>query len=121
MESPRSTLRRAAIVFAGRIPTDEEYASIEAGGAASLRAAIRGLMTGPGFHEFLIRGANDRLLTDRETRGTILADHLFVDYGNTQYDLQVRAAAANNKGEAQRALDDFYRKRSTAPHGPLLN
>ena len=26
MESPRSTLRRAAIVFAGRIPTAEEYA-----------------------------------------------------------------------------------------------
>ena len=35
---------------------------------ASLRKAIRGLMTGPGFHEFLIRGANDRLLTDRELR-----------------------------------------------------
>ena len=65
MESARSTLRRAAIVFAGRIPTDEEYESINAGGTTSLRTAIRRLMEGPEFHEFLIRGSNDRLLTDR--------------------------------------------------------
>ena len=65
MEPARSTLRRAAIVFAGRIPTDAEYDSIKTGGIASLRKAIRGLMTGPNFHEFLIRNANDRLLTDR--------------------------------------------------------
>ena len=65
MEPARSTLRRAAIVFAGRIPTEAEYASIESGGITSLREAIRGLMTGPAFHEFLIRASNDRLLTDR--------------------------------------------------------
>ena len=27
MASPRKTLRRAALIFAGRIPTDEEYAA----------------------------------------------------------------------------------------------
>ena len=32
IESARSTLRRAAIIFAGRIPTDEEYESIRTGG-----------------------------------------------------------------------------------------
>ena len=83
MESKRSTLRRAAIVFAGRVPTEEEYESIETGGATSLRRAIRGLMTGPGFHEFLIRGSNDRLFTDR--RGTIINAHAsdyFVDFSN---------------------------------------
>ena len=68
MESARSTLRRTAIVFAGRIPTDEEYESIRSGGLASLRTAIRGLMEGPEFHEFLIRASNDRLLTDREIK-----------------------------------------------------
>ena len=31
METPRQTLRRAALVFAGRIPTDAEYAAIRAG------------------------------------------------------------------------------------------
>ncbi len=60
----RKTLRRAALIFAGRIPTDEEYASIYASPTA-LRSTIRNMMTGPEFHDFLIRGANDRLLTDR--------------------------------------------------------
>ena len=82
MESPRQTLRRAAIVFAGRVPTDAEYAAIEGAGDEeedgsedALRAAIRGLMKGPGFHEFLIRGSNDRLLTDR--------DEVVIDPGST--------------------------------------
>ena len=72
MELPRQTLRRAAIVFAGRVPTEEEYASIEdvsgeeGASEQALRTAIRGFMTGPGFHEFLIRASNDRLFTDRD-------------------------------------------------------
>ena len=87
MESKRSTLRRAAIVFAGRVPTEAEYESIKTGGAASLRQAIRGLMTGPGFHEFLVRGANDRLLTDRdETVIDGTATDYFVDFSNLYYD-----------------------------------
>ena len=70
MAPARKTLRRAALIFAGRIPTDAEYAAAQ-GGAAALRATIRGLMTGPEFHEFLIRGANDRLLTDRYVFGIV--------------------------------------------------
>ena len=65
MAPTRKTLRRAALIFAGRNPTDAEYAAAQRGGAA-LRATIRGFMTGPEFHEFLIRGANDRLLTDKD-------------------------------------------------------
>ena len=65
LASNRKTLRRAALIFAGRIPTDEEYAAVEDGDEWSLRAAILGLMEGPQFHEFLIRASNDRLLTDR--------------------------------------------------------
>ena len=60
----RKTLRRAALVFAGRAPTAKEYAAVGSG-RETLRTAIRGLMTGPEFHEFLIRASNDRLLTDR--------------------------------------------------------
>ena len=65
MAPTRKTLRRAALIFAGRNPTDEEYAAAQ-GGPSALRATIRGFMTGPEFHEFLIRGANDRLLTERD-------------------------------------------------------
>ena len=61
MRSNRETLYRAAIILAGRIPTTAEYAALE---SAGLRATVRGLMIGLGFHDFLIRAANDRLLTD---------------------------------------------------------
>ena len=66
MASPARTLRRAAILFAGRLPTREELAAVADGRESSLRLAIRGLMSGEGFHDFLIRGSNDRLLTDRQ-------------------------------------------------------
>ncbi|MEE4191475.1 MAG: DUF1588 domain-containing protein [Halieaceae bacterium] len=63
MADARQTLRRAALIFAGRLPTDAEYAQAESGDAG-LRAAILGLLEGEGFHLFLTRGANDRLHTD---------------------------------------------------------
>ena len=62
----RKTLRRVALIFAGRTPTEAEYAQVAGGDATALRATLRGLMSGPEFHEFLIRAANDRLLTERQ-------------------------------------------------------
>ena len=85
MASPRKTLRRAVLIFAGRIPTDAEYAAVESGDESVLRATIRGLMQGPQFHEFLIRASNDRLLTDR--RGSVIDHHAgyLVDFTNDAY------------------------------------
>ena len=65
MASPGKTLRRAALILGGRIPTREEREAVDNGTEADLRTAIRNLMTGEGFHKFLIRASNDRLLTDR--------------------------------------------------------
>ena len=65
MASPAKTLRRAALIFAGRLPTRTELNSVNDGQESSLRRTIRSLMTGPGFHEFLVRASNDRLLTER--------------------------------------------------------
>jgi len=61
----RQTLRRAAVIIAGRLPRDAEYDQAELGDDG-LRQALASLMeTGDdGFHNFLIRSANDRLLTD---------------------------------------------------------
>ena len=94
MAPTRKTLRRAALIFAGRIPTEEEYAAAERG-PDDLRATIRSLMTGPEFHEFLIRSANDRLLTER--RGDIIGNLSgpFVDLINEYY-RRVSAALAND-------------------------
>ena len=100
----RKTLRRAALIFAGRVPTAEEYASIY-GGATALRKAIRALMTGPEFHEFLIRGANDRLLTNREDFGIIDQDY-FVDLVREIYR---RKKAAHLSGNS-RSFGDWFDK-----------
>ena len=95
MAPARKTLRRAALIFAGRVPTQKEYAAAQGGGDA-LRSTIRGLMTGPEFHEFLIRGANDRLLTSRG--GQIIDGNAgyYVDFTNERYR---RLAAALASGD----------------------
>ena len=99
MEPARSTLRRAAIVFAGRMPTEAEYAAVAGGGEDALRATIRELMTGPGFHEFLIRAGNDRLLTDRDLGDEIASrDGYFVDLANKFHRLIADAGGPDSPG-----------------------
>ena len=94
----RKTLRRAALIFAGRIPTDEEYASIYTGPTA-LRTTIRNMMTGPEFHEFIIRGANDRLLTNRLNTIIDPIDGYFVDFLDEDYRRKKIAYESGNYNE----------------------
>ena len=104
MASPARTLRRAALIFAGRIPTEEEINSVSDGTATSLRKAIRGLMQGKGFHEFLIRASNDRLLTDRHLFSVFdfRTETDLVDLANLQW----RAAEKAIGRGYERAPDD---------------
>ena len=103
MASRRNILRRAAIIFAGRIPTEEEYASVRGADAQEFRTAIRNLMQGPEFHDFLIRASNDRLLTDRdpEVIGAAASDE-FVDAG-------VRLHSSELKRQAQLTVLAFQK------------
>ena len=88
MATPRRTLRRAALLFAGRLPTEAELWAVSGGSELILRRTIRGLMAGPGFHDFLIRSANDRLLTDRERSNVVGgAEVRFVDLTNKRWEL----------------------------------
>lgn len=88
MPSPRKTLRRAALLFAGRLPTQAELDAVTGGDEATLRQTIRSLMSGTGFHQFLIRAANGRLLTDRDRRSVIrTGEFKFVDFANKRYEL----------------------------------
>ena len=108
MASPRKTLRRTALIFAGRIPTDEEYAAVEGGDELVLRTTIRGLMEGPQFHEFLIRASNDRLLTDRDWSviGGGASDD-FVDLSNLFH----QKAVAVSQGRLAEGKWDAWRNR----------
>ena len=112
MASPRKTLRRTALIFAGRIPTETEYAAVEGGDESALRATIRGLMEGPEFHEFLIRASNDRLLTDRNT-GRVIDSDSFIEFTKENYRRRRAAHIIDNR----RAWDDYYLWRDRVDHG----
>ena len=106
------TLRRAALLFAGRLPTQAELNAVTFGNKATLRRTIRGLMTGRGFHDFLIRSANDRLLTDAERRTVIPNNEpRFVDHTNKLWEL---ADAAVKNGYDRLSRYPPYRFYSSA-------
>jgi len=68
MEPREVTLRRASLLLAARVASDESIERAKASDAA-LRGEIIKLMRGDGFHDFLISGADDRLLTDGLVNG----------------------------------------------------
>ena len=60
LSTPAETLRQAALLLAGRLPTEEELSAVN---ESNLKAAIRTLMTGNNFDQFLMEAANDQLHT----------------------------------------------------------
>lgn len=104
LSTPEATLWRAALVLAGRNPTAAEIQAVGDGTESSLRQAVRGLMSGRSFHEFLIRSANDRLLTDRHLRAVrdFRGETHLVDLANLRWK---RAREAIARGY-QLAMDD---------------
>jgi len=61
LESRSATLRRATLLTQGRIPTEEERDSVHSD--ETLRIALRRLLTGKAFRDFVVTSVNDRLLT----------------------------------------------------------
>lgn len=76
----QATLRKAALLFAGRLPTTTEL-STAAGGDAALRNTVLSLMTGKHFSDFLMESANDRLLTNKYANGRTPALDLLYEGG----------------------------------------
>ena len=68
ISSLAETYRRAAIVIGRTVPKQDQMDAV-ASGDLSLDAALKDLMQGEGFHDFLITAANDRLLTDAFMNG----------------------------------------------------
>ena len=56
----KQTLRKAAIIFAGRLPTAAEIQQVDS--TAGLSATVRSLMNGEGFANYIYRAANDWFL-----------------------------------------------------------
>lgn len=65
MLTPSETLRRASVLMTGKLPSDDAKIALGNGSDAELTSAILALMTGEEFKDFIKRGADDRLLTDK--------------------------------------------------------
>lgn len=116
LQGYEQTLRRAALIVAGRMPTEQELAS--AVDEASFKQALRNLMAGSGFHQFLVRAANDRLLTDAFNQGL----NLDVLEPNASFypTLAGLFVAANQNDMRGDFYGDFYAKlRHGVAHAPL--
>ena len=99
LATPGETLRRASLLLAGSLPSEEDIAAVSAGDEETLRFMIRFLMQGEGFHRFLLEGANDRLLTDK------WIDNLLVEIFFAPYypDLVNRLAELGDSGQTNEA------------------
>lgn len=117
--SPSALLRRAALILAGRLPTDGEIALAESGDAG-LRSALRGLMQGERFHEFLVEGSNDRLLTKGFLDSSSLAFEAF-DF-NFPYlpELATRAQQARSSLD-ENTLNAFYQFWNAVSYGGAMS
>lgn len=112
------TLRRAAIILAGRAPTQQEIDAVSNGDEATLRSVLRGLMTGDGFHRFLTDGANDRLLVRGVPDGTFLdGGGIFPNFTNTNADIQLadRARGLNWSFDQARFINGIDRGLRNSP------
>ena len=117
LETREKTLRRAAIIMGSRLPTEEEVRSVRNGDGGDLRMALRELMQGNGFHQFILDGTNDRLLTEHGSQ--IVEPRPFYPlYNNRQFanEESDRITGENTAGPLGRAVD---RDLSIAP-GELI-
>ena len=90
------------------------------GQISSLRRANRDPMTGPGFHECLIRASNDRLLTERHL-GEVLTQtsDYFVDFDNQDFEM---ALVTSERGDRSISEDrSFDQWRGLAVYGISLS
>ena len=69
LEPRQQTLRRATLLLQGRLPTSQESDAVVSD--ATLRRAMRNLMQGPEFRDFVVKATNDRLLINGSMFGPI--------------------------------------------------
>lgn len=68
--TPDQVLRRAGILF-GNLPDDETLQAAEQISDTELKQSLISIMSGKGFHDFILRGTNDRLLVEGAQFGAL--------------------------------------------------
>ncbi len=116
MADATKTFRRAATILGGRLPTDEEKSQLATDGDSALPDLLLQLMEGKGFHEFLIEGANDRLLTDKfiDAWADVYDDSygFYPDMVNILYELRI-------SGQSEEAWQEHWRGKFGMARAPL--
>jgi hypothetical protein len=101
LQANLGTLRRAAILLAGRAPTAAEQSAVASGDDTTLRNTLRTLMEGENFHAFLKDAANDRLLVRGATNIIGACNTCFPNYSNRSYELETMAYLTGNPAPSQ--------------------
>ena len=97
--SSQQTLRKAAVLLAGRLPTAAEQTELTEQGDSRLESLIRSFMVGDNFTQFIEEGANSQLLTDKWNNDRTPALDLIYDGGRFPF-VQTRL------GPLQTAVDN---------------
>lgn len=102
-QSNQKTLRRAAILLAGRAPTTVEQQAVASGYYTTLRTTLRNLMQGENFHAFLKDAANDRLLVRGYASFNPLSEcpNCFPAFSNKYTELEKTGIATGKTGLAR--------------------
>lgn len=106
------TLRKAALLFAGRLPTAAETQVARGDDEAAFRQVLRGLLQGDGFKTFLTEGANDRLLTDKWLRRQFVDarfNPLYPDYNRMVIENYLETQALWDAGRWEEAEREWER------------
>ena len=90
LEPREATLRRAALLLQGRLPTDAERKAVVSD--ATLRTALRNMMQGAAFREFVVTGVNDRLLLEAADEPVNIALANFVHIHNKRVEYNIDEA-----------------------------
>jgi len=105
--TPSSTLRQAALLLAGTLPTDAQLSAVT---ESNLKATLRSLMSGHNFEQFLMEAANDQLLTlkwasDRTPGLAALNGEYFYPFVNARIQpLEDTLQAAIDNGDSDETL-----------------
>lgn len=101
LEPVEKSLRRASLVLASRLPTNEELILAKSG-EDGFKNALYSIMQGEGFHRFLIEYSNRRLLTD------VFFDELQLEVLDRR--IKYYPAIVNKKNQAYKQGKDSIRE-----------
>ena len=103
-----TTLRRATLLLHGRVPTSAEIAAVR--DDEDLRIALRRLMEGDKFREFVVTAVNDKLLTRGKLGAVNVAFGNYLNLSNKDYEI---VAAVADQTDSKQINDARYHFRNS--------